>query len=79
MTSHWPPEQAAILTDLLLGRTTQYGVIFFDGDLRITGWNEGAHFVTETNAGTCARTARASGRAGSAWPPRTPAAARPVS
>jgi two-component system CheB/CheR fusion protein len=46
MTSYWHPDQAAAFTALLLGKTTQYGVIFYDDARRIAGWNEGAHFIT---------------------------------
>lgn len=51
MPSHWTAEQAATFTRLMLSETQQYGVVFFDTDLRITGWNEGAHFITGWKAG----------------------------
>lgn len=50
-TSYWHPDQAAAFIQLMLGKTQQYGVIFYDGDLRITGWNEGAHAITGWTAG----------------------------
>jgi two-component system CheB/CheR fusion protein len=45
-TSYWNADQAAAFTQLMLGKTQQYGVIFYDTALRITGWSEGAHFIT---------------------------------
>lgn len=50
-TSHWTPEQAAAFTRLMLENTRQYGVQFYDLERRITGWNEGAHFITGWTAG----------------------------
>lgn len=50
-TSYWHPDQAAAFVQLMLGKTQQYGVIFYDGDLRITGWSAGAHAVTGWTAG----------------------------
>lgn len=46
MSSYWDADQAAAFTQLILGKTQQYGIVFFDTALRITGWNEGAHFIT---------------------------------
>ncbi|MFK3740780.1 PAS domain-containing sensor histidine kinase [Massilia sp. TN1-12] len=51
MPSYWNTEQAAAFARLLLGATRQYGVVFFDDALRITAWNEGAHFITGWRAG----------------------------
>jgi PAS domain S-box-containing protein len=42
----WSAEQAAAFSRLMLGETQQYGVLFYDADLRITGWNHGASFLT---------------------------------
>jgi len=42
----WTPEQAVAFARLMLGDTQQYGVIFYDAGLRITGWNKGAEFLT---------------------------------
>lgn len=44
--SFWSEEHAAAFTQLMLRETRQYGVIFYDPSLHITGWNEGAHFIT---------------------------------
>lgn len=44
--SHWTPEQASAFTRLMLESTRQYGVLFYDLERRITGWNGGAHFIT---------------------------------
>jgi len=49
--SHWTPEQAAAFAGLMLRDTRQYGVQFYDLERRITGWNEGAHFITGWTAG----------------------------
>jgi two-component system CheB/CheR fusion protein len=46
MTSYWNADQAAAFTRLMLGETQQYGVVFYDNELRITGWNAGAHRIT---------------------------------
>jgi len=46
MTSYWNADQAEAFTRLMLGGTHQYGVVFYDEELRITGWNEGAHHIT---------------------------------
>jgi len=46
LTSHWTEEQAAALTRLMLADTHQYGVMFYDIERRITGWNEGACTIT---------------------------------
>jgi len=51
MASYWNADQAAAFTQFLLGKTQQYGVLFYDAELRITGWNEGAHFITGWTAG----------------------------
>lgn len=44
--SCWNAEQAAAFARLLLGGTNQYGVLFYDSALRVTGWSEGAHVIT---------------------------------
>lgn len=44
--SHWTTEQAAAFTGLMLRDTRQYGVLFYEHDYRISGWNEGACFLT---------------------------------
>jgi two-component system CheB/CheR fusion protein len=49
-TNYWSDEQAAALIRLLLGQTRQYGVVFYDDALRITGWNEGGSFITGWSA-----------------------------
>jgi len=46
MKTHWNAEQAAALAEVLLGKTQQYGLLFYDTQLRITGWSEGACFIT---------------------------------
>lgn len=46
LTSHWTDEQAAALSRLMLQETQQYGVMFYDLERRITGWNEGARTIT---------------------------------
>jgi two-component system CheB/CheR fusion protein len=51
MTSYWNADQAAAFTQLLLGKTQQYGVVFYDAERRITGWNAGAHAITGWTAG----------------------------
>ncbi len=43
---HWRREDAAALQSLMLEKTRQYGIMFYDADLRITGWNSGAEFIT---------------------------------
>lgn len=42
----WQQRDADAFLDLMLARTRQYGVMFYDGALRISGWNEGAAFIT---------------------------------
>jgi PAS domain S-box-containing protein len=44
--SFWSAEQANILAQLMLTNTQQYLVVFYDNQLRITGWSEGASFMT---------------------------------
>ncbi|MFC5461489.1 PAS domain-containing sensor histidine kinase [Massilia niabensis] len=44
--SHWTAEQAAAFTELMLRDTRQYGILFYEHDYRISGWNEGACFLT---------------------------------
>jgi PAS domain S-box-containing protein len=46
LTSHWTEEQATALTQVMLQDTHQYGVMFYDTERRITGWNEGACTIT---------------------------------
>ena len=46
MTSYWNADQGEAFTRLMLGGTQQYGVVFYDQELRITGWSEGAHHIT---------------------------------
>lgn len=43
---YWTREDAEALQSLLLEKTRQYGVVFYDADRRITGWNSGAEFIT---------------------------------
>lgn len=45
-TLYWKREDAEGLQALLLEKTRQYGIMFYDADLRITGWNSGAEFIT---------------------------------
>lgn len=42
----WTPEQTEAFTRYMCHDTQQYGVIFYDAALRITGWNAGAHYIT---------------------------------
>jgi two-component system CheB/CheR fusion protein len=42
----WQDEDARAFTELMLRKTRQHGVIFFDKELRIRGWNQGACFIT---------------------------------
>jgi len=51
MASYWSPDQASAFAQLLLGKAHQYGVVFYDDELRITGWNAGAHYITGWTAG----------------------------
>lgn len=44
--SFWSAEQANMLAQLMLTNTQQYLVVFYDNQLRITGWSEGASFMT---------------------------------
>lgn len=46
MHTYWNAAQASAFAELLLGKTLQYGVLFYDTELRITGWNAGAHQIT---------------------------------
>lgn len=46
MQIYWNAAQASAFAELLLGKTRQYGVLFYDPELRITGWNAGAHHIT---------------------------------
>jgi PAS domain S-box-containing protein len=39
-------EQANSFAQVMLYETQQFGVVFYDEELRITGWNSGAHFIT---------------------------------
>jgi PAS domain S-box-containing protein len=39
-------EQANAFTQVILRETQQLGVLFYDEDLSITGWNNGAQFIT---------------------------------
>ncbi|MEX5748659.1 ATP-binding protein [Massilia sp. X63] len=43
---YWKREDAEALHTLLLEKTRQYGIMFYDAALRITGWNSGAEFIT---------------------------------
>jgi two-component system CheB/CheR fusion protein len=43
---YWKREDAEALQRLLLEETSQYGIMFYDADRRITGWNAGAEFIT---------------------------------
>jgi two-component system CheB/CheR fusion protein len=45
-TAYWTPDLATAFTQHMLGSTQEYGVLFYDADLRILGWNEGAHYIT---------------------------------
>jgi two-component system CheB/CheR fusion protein len=42
----WLDAHADAFTELMLRKTRQHGLIFLDRDLRITGWNNGAAFIT---------------------------------
>jgi PAS domain S-box-containing protein len=44
-------EQANAFTHAMLHDTQEFGVLFFDAELRITGWNNGAHSITGWTAG----------------------------
>lgn len=48
--SHWSAEQAAAFTELMLRETRQYGIVFYEHDYRISGWNEGAASLTGWSA-----------------------------
>jgi PAS domain S-box-containing protein len=48
--SHWTAEQASAFTDLMLRDTRQYGIVFYEHDYRISGWNEGAFYLTGWSA-----------------------------
>jgi PAS domain S-box-containing protein len=39
-------EQKDAFSQLILQDEQQFGVVFYDEELRITGWNSGAHFIT---------------------------------
>lgn len=43
---YWKREDADALHTLLLEKTRQYGIMFYDAERRITGWNSGAEFIT---------------------------------
>ncbi len=43
---NWRREDADALHTLLLEKTRQYGIMFYDAERRITGWNSGAEFIT---------------------------------
>jgi two-component system CheB/CheR fusion protein len=43
---YWKREDAEGLQALLLEKTRQYGIMFYDAERRITGWNSGAEFIT---------------------------------
>lgn len=47
---YWKREDAEALQGLLLEKTRQYGIMFYDADRRITGWNSGAEFITGWSA-----------------------------
>ncbi|MBQ5941671.1 PAS domain-containing sensor histidine kinase [Massilia sp. AB1] len=42
----WTQRDADAFSELMLVKTRQYGVMFYDTELRITGWNQGAAFIT---------------------------------
>ncbi|MEH6437526.1 PAS domain-containing sensor histidine kinase [Massilia sp. DD77] len=42
----WTQRDADAFAELMLVKTRQYGVMFYDTALRITGWNQGAAFIT---------------------------------
>ena len=42
----WTQRDADAFAELMLVKTRPYGVMFYDTDLRITGWNQGAAFIT---------------------------------
>lgn len=42
----WSEEQAVELAQLLLRDSRQHGVFYYDFTSHITGWSEGAHFIT---------------------------------
>lgn len=46
MNGQWSEEQAVELAQLLLRDSRQHGVFYYDFASRITGWSEGAHFIT---------------------------------
>lgn len=48
--SHWTADQAAAFTELMLRDTRQYGIVFYEHDYRISGWNEGAAYLTGWSA-----------------------------
>ena len=43
---YWSDGQAVELAQLMLRDSRQHGVFFYDYTSRITGWSEGAHFIT---------------------------------
>ena len=45
-TGHWSAEQAVELAQLMLRDSRQHGVFYYDFSSHITGWSEGAHFIT---------------------------------
>ena len=44
--ARWIQRDADAFSELMLVKTRQYGVMFYDTELRITGWNQGAAFIT---------------------------------
>lgn len=46
LPGQWAHEDAHALMNFLLGEVAQYGVLFYDADLRITGWSAGAIAIT---------------------------------
>ncbi|TFW19965.1 PAS domain-containing sensor histidine kinase [Duganella callida] len=46
MNTEWSEAQAQALAQVLLRDWRQFAVVFYDPELRITGWSEGAHAIT---------------------------------
>ena len=44
--SSWLEDDAIDFMELMLRRSRKHGVVFYDAERRITGWNEGAYFIT---------------------------------
>jgi PAS domain S-box-containing protein len=42
----WSPDQANAFAQVMLQSTQQFGVVFYDVELRITGWSDGAQYIT---------------------------------